>query len=70
MRCRLLYLVGQLRTGGLERQLFYLLQAMDRERYRPAVAVWSCCDDTYVAQIRNLGIPLHLSPRTFSSWAS
>jgi glycosyltransferase involved in cell wall biosynthesis len=67
MRCRLFYLVGQLRTGGLERQLFYLLQAMDRERYRPAVAVWSCHEnDTYVPQIRNLGVPLYLFPRTFS----
>ena len=67
MRCRLLYLVGQLRTGGSERQLFYLLQAMDRERYRPEVAVWSSHEnDTYVPQIRNLGVPLHLFPRTFS----
>jgi hypothetical protein len=28
MSCRLLYLVGQLHPGGLERQLCYLLQAM------------------------------------------
>src|SRR5262245_46855224 len=68
MRCRLFYLVGQLRTGGLERQLFYLLYAMDRERYRPAVAVWSCQEnDTYVPQIRNLGVPLHLFPTKFSA---
>jgi glycosyltransferase involved in cell wall biosynthesis len=68
MRCRLFYVVGQLRTGGLERQLFYLLQAMDRERYQPAVAVWSCAEnETYVAQIRNLGVPLYLFPRTFSA---
>jgi glycosyltransferase involved in cell wall biosynthesis len=51
----------------LERQLFYLLQAMDRERYRPAVAVWSCHEnDTYVPKIQNLGVPLHLFPETLS----
>jgi glycosyltransferase involved in cell wall biosynthesis len=70
MRCRLLYLVGQLRTGGLERQLFYLLKAMDRERYRPAVAGWSACEtDTYVPQIRNLSVPLYLFPGTTSPLA-
>src|SRR5262245_3735762 len=70
MRCRLLYLIGQLRTGGFERQLFYLLHAMDRERYRPAVAVWSYHEsDTYVPQIRNLGVPLYLFPRTVSGSA-
>ena len=70
MRCRLFYLVGQLSAGGLERQLFYLLQAMDREHYRPTVAVWSCHEnDPYVSQIRNLGVPLHLFPRTFSRYA-
>ena len=41
VECRLLYLVGHLGSGGLERQLCYLLQAMDRKRYQPAVAVWS-----------------------------
>jgi len=41
MNCRFLYLVGQLGPGGLERQLCYLLQTMDRGRYRPAVAVWN-----------------------------
>jgi hypothetical protein len=29
MNCRLLYIVSQLSAGGLERQLYYLLQAMD-----------------------------------------
>lgn len=59
-KCRLLYLVGQLGPGGLERQLCYLLRAMDRERYKPAVAVWNYCEkDIYVPQIRTLGVPLH-----------
>jgi glycosyltransferase involved in cell wall biosynthesis len=58
--CRILYLVGQLGPGGLERQLFYLLQAMNRERYKPAVAVWNYSEaDIYVHQIRALGVPLY-----------
>src|SRR5438477_10745272 len=60
MSCRLLYIVGQLGLGGLERQLCYLLQTMDRRYYQPAVAVWNYReDDIYVPQIRALGIPLY-----------
>jgi glycosyltransferase involved in cell wall biosynthesis len=60
MKCPLLYLVGQLGPGGLERQLCYLLAAMDRERYRPEVAVWNFSEsDVYVLRIRELGVPLH-----------
>ena len=33
--CRILFLVGELHTGGLERQLYYLLRAMDRARHHP-----------------------------------
>jgi len=36
MKGRILYLVGQLAAGGLERQLYFLLQGMDREHYQPA----------------------------------
>jgi glycosyltransferase involved in cell wall biosynthesis len=65
MKCRLLYLIAQLDSGGSQRQLYYLLQAMDRERYRPAVAVWNFSeDDVYVPQIRALGIPLYFFSRT------
>jgi glycosyltransferase involved in cell wall biosynthesis len=65
MNCRLLYLIGQLDPGGAQRQLYYLLQAMDREYYQPAVAVWSFCeDDVYVSRIRALGVPLYFLPRT------
>ncbi len=60
MKCRILYVVGQLRSGGSERQLFYLLQSLDRERYQPAVAVWNFCEeDPYVQAIRDLNVPLH-----------
>jgi glycosyltransferase involved in cell wall biosynthesis len=59
-RCRLLYLVGQLRAGGLERQLYFLLHHMDRERYRPAVVAWNLDeDDTYVLPLRKLGVALY-----------
>jgi glycosyltransferase involved in cell wall biosynthesis len=66
----LLYLVGQLRSGGLERQLYYLLQAMDRERYRPAVAAWNFSEaDVYVPKIRDLNVPLYFFPNMPSAAA-
>jgi len=67
MRCRLLYLIGQLHTGGSERQLYYLLRAMDRERYKPAVAVWTNSEDgVYVRQLRELAVPLYVFPKKLS----
>lgn len=60
MGCRLLYLVGRLHTGGLERQLYYLLQSMDRRQYEPAVAVWNYAEeDFHIPPIRALGVPIH-----------
>src|ERR1044072_3699236 len=60
MKCRLLYVVGQLGPGGLERQLYLLLQTMDRDRYRPEVVVWNYHEDeTYVEPLRALNIPVH-----------
>jgi glycosyltransferase involved in cell wall biosynthesis len=68
MKCRLLYLIGELVQGGAEQQLCYLLQAMDRERYRPTVVVWNYCEeDVNVPQIRLLGIPLHSFPNVHSA---
>src|SRR5262245_34842131 len=59
MECRVLYLVGQLGLGGLERQLFYLIRSMDRGRYKPAVAVWRhSSDDHYVQEILALDVPV------------
>lgn len=59
MKCRLLYVVGQLGRGGLERQLFYLIQAMTRERYKPVVAVRSnSSDDHYAQGLRALNVPV------------
>jgi len=69
-RCRILYLVGELHTGGLERQLYYLLRSMDRERYRPAVAVWNYRpDDVHVRPIRALAVPIYWFPNEWSSAA-
>ncbi|MGQ0810213.1 MAG: glycosyltransferase [Nitrospiraceae bacterium] len=57
---RILYVVGQLSQGGLERQLCYLLQGIDRGRYRPAVVVWSSGEpDGYASEIQSLGVSLH-----------
>jgi glycosyltransferase involved in cell wall biosynthesis len=65
--CRLLYLVGELGPGGLERQLCYLLRAMDRARYRPAVVVWNFSpNDFYVREIRDLGVPIYFFPSGIS----
>jgi glycosyltransferase involved in cell wall biosynthesis len=70
MKCRFLYLIGELHTGGAERQLYYLLRAMDRERYKPAVAVWNYCDrDIHVSKVRALGIPFYPFTRESSSTA-
>jgi len=58
--CRILYVVGQLGCGGLERQLYYLFEAMDRERYHPELVVWNSSEvDIYSAAIQALGIRLH-----------
>lgn len=63
MNCRLLYLVGKLRAGGLERQLSYLLATIERRRYTPAVAVWNFReDDFYVEQLHKLEIPIYYPP--------
>lgn len=59
MDCRLLYLVGQLRLGGLERQLVYLLRSIDRERYKPVVAVWgNSLEEHYAAELGALAVPV------------
>jgi glycosyltransferase involved in cell wall biosynthesis len=52
--------VGQLGCGGLERQLCYLFEAMDRLRYHPELVVWNSSEmDIYSPAIQTLGIRLH-----------
>jgi glycosyltransferase involved in cell wall biosynthesis len=66
----LLYCIGQLHCGGAERQLYYLLGALDRNRYKPAVVVWNFNEtDVYVPQIRRLGITLYPLPLASSAGA-
>lgn len=60
-RHRLLYVVGQLEGGGLERQLCHLLGGLDREIYFPAVAVW-----TYSAQAALVDRLLRLGIRIYT----
>lgn len=56
---KILYLIGSLRCGGQERQLYYLLRELDRTRYPVALAVWNLAtDDFYEAEIRALGVPV------------
>jgi glycosyltransferase involved in cell wall biosynthesis len=67
VRCRLLYLVGQLRLGGLERQLYYLIANLDRDRYQPAVVVWNLnLNDDYYWDIQAIKIPIHGFPPEWS----
>jgi len=65
--CRILFVVGQLHRGGLERQLYYLLRSIDRGRYHPAVAIWHYDEsDLHVQPIRSLGVPLYAIPNDSS----
>ena len=67
MPCRFLYLVGQLRLGGLERQLYYLLASLDRARYQPAVIVWNLNPrEKYYGDIEALNIPIYGFPPEWS----
>jgi glycosyltransferase involved in cell wall biosynthesis len=66
-QCRILYLVGQLGLGGLERQLYLLLANMDRGRYKPAVVVWNLNpNEKYYREIERLKIPIEGFPATWS----
>jgi len=57
---RILYVVGQLRAGGLERQLYFLLQAMDRTRLQPEVVAWNFRKgDLYAPKLQALGVKVH-----------
>lgn len=59
--CRILYVVGQLSSyGGLERQLYYLLEGMGLHRYRPGVVVWGThIQDGFSAAIQSMGVSLY-----------
>ena len=60
MNSRILYLIGQLYSGGSERQLYYLVRSMDRSRYRQQwLSGIILKQDIYVPQIRELGVPIY-----------
>ena len=60
---RLLYVVGQLGLGGLERQLYYLLANLNHARYQPAVVVWNLdTNDRYYRAIKELKVPIYGFP--------
>jgi glycosyltransferase involved in cell wall biosynthesis len=64
---RLLYVVGQLALGGLERQLYYLLANLNHARYQPAVVVWNLnTNDKYYRDIEELKIPIYGFPAHWS----
>jgi glycosyltransferase involved in cell wall biosynthesis len=57
---RFLYVVGSLHVGGLERQLYYLLRALDRVLYDSIVVTWNHHeDDRHVRLVRALGVPIY-----------
>lgn len=61
--CRLLYVVGQLGLGGLERQLYYLLANLDYVRYSPGVVVWNLNpEDKYYRAFKALKVPIYGFP--------
>lgn len=65
--CKILYLVGQLRHGGLERQLYYLVSNLDRARYNPVVVVWNLNpSEKYYNKITSLGVPIYGFPLEWS----
>lgn len=70
MKCRLLYLIGQLGMGGSERQLFHLIESMDRRRYQPVVAVWgNSPNNHYAPLIRALDVPVVALGTRPTGWA-
>jgi len=59
MRCRILFLVGEMGAGGQEQQLIYLLQEMDRQKYCPGLVIWNYQgSDVNVPKVQALGVPL------------
>ena len=66
-QCRLLYVVGQLGRGGLERQLYYLLENLDYARYQPALIAWNFNPrEKYYRDIQALKVPVYGFPAGWS----
>jgi len=62
-----LFVVGQLKSGGLERQLRYLAPRFRSRRSR--IVVWNYRgEDRYAREIQDEGIPIHGFPPEWSSY--
>ncbi|MCA9463261.1 MAG: glycosyltransferase [Nitrospira sp.] len=67
-KCRILYLVGQLGMGGLERQLVWLLENPASRLYMPMVMVWNFqSSNDYFQRIRDLGVEVLTFPAGFGA---
>ncbi len=66
---RVLYLIGQMSYGGSERQLYELVNNIDRNKHQIAVAVWNSTPDTvYQSRLNESKIPLFLPNYAWPSW--
>lgn len=55
----ILFLTGQLASGGQERQFFYLVKSLSEKGHKPEVYVWNFREnDYYVNAFNSLGIPV------------
>lgn len=56
----IVYLIGQLGSGGSERQLYYLVSKLADGAYRPAVVVWNFAEsEPYVKRLREIGAEVY-----------
>jgi len=56
----IMYIIGQLRHGGQETQLYYLLKNIDRKNFFPNLVVWNYrSDEFYVKKIKELKIKIY-----------
>ena len=56
--------VGQLQTGGAERQLYELAVRLDRTRYEPVVVCLSEVGEPFGSRLASRGIRVHLLQRS------
>jgi len=54
-----LYVVGGLSMGGLERQLYLLLSQLDRRLIRPVLAAWCPDSPEQIERLRKMDVPVH-----------
>lgn len=58
---RILYIIGQLGFGGAERQLLYLVQRLDRSKYRPVICVLSA--GIVIPEFQSVQVPIVILKR-------